>query len=324
MRRRATGGPTAPAAAQAPTRRDFAGHKRSAQAPTRRDFAGHKRRLGAQAPTRRDFAGHKRRLGGGRRRVVGRGVVAAVLGLAALAAVTGCSDGSAASAGRHTTLTVLAASSLTESFDALATTFEKQHPGVDVRLTYDSSATLAQQAVQGAPGDVLATADTRTMRTAVDGKAIAGTPRRFATNRMVLVVPRANPAHLRGVTGVSAPGVTFVMCDPSAPCGALGRQVLALAGVHARPASLEPDVKSVLTKVALDEADAGLVYATDAASARAKVRSFPIPNTSEAVNTYLIAPVASAGEPDLARAWVRLVTSRHGQDVLRAHGFGRP
>lgn len=253
-----------------------------------------------------------------------RRALAAAAALAALILLAGCGSGSAASSSGGTTLTVLAASSLTESFDALATTFEHAHPGVDVRLTYDSSATLAQQAVQGAPADVLATADTRTMQTAVKGEAIAGTPRRFATNRMVLVVPKANPAHLRGIGGVDAAGVTFVMCDPSAPCGALGRQVLALAGVHARPDSLEPDVKSVLTKVALDEADAGLVYATDAASARSKVRSFPIPHTSEAVNTYLIAPVASGSHQDLARAWVRLVTSRHGQNVLRDHGFGRP
>lgn len=251
------------------------------------------------------------------------GVVAA-LALVLAACLAGCGGGSGVSPSEGTTLTVLAASSLTESFDQLAGAFEKQHPGVDVRLTYDSSATLAQQAVEGAPGDVLATADTRTMQTAVQGKAIAGTPRRFATNRMVLVVPRTNPAHLQGIAGLASAGVTFVMCDPSAPCGALGRQVLALAGVHAHPDSLEPDVKSVLTKVALDEADAGLVYATDAASARAKVRSFPIPHTSEAVNTYLIAPVASGSHEELARAWVGLVTSRHGQTVLRDHGFGRP
>lgn len=247
---------------------------------------------------------------------------AAALALVATGSLAGC--GGTASSGGRATLTVLAASSLTESFDALAATFEHEHPGVDVRLTYDSSATLAQQVVEGAPGDVLATADTRTMHTAAQGQAIAGTPRRFATNRLVLVVPEANPAHLHGLAGVAAAGVTFVMCDPAAPCGALGRQVLALAGVHARPDSLEPDVKSVLTKVALDEADAGLVYATDAASARAKVRSFAIPNTSEAVNTYLVAPVASSAHPGLARAWVALVTSPDGQKVLRDHGFGRP
>lgn len=239
------------------------------------------------------------------------------------AALSGCA-GATSTSGDGGTLTVLAASSLTESFDQLAATFEKQHPGVDVRLTYDSSATLAQQVVEGAPADVLATADTQTMRTAVDGKAISGRPRAFASNRLVLVVPADNPARITGIADVARPGVTFVMCDESAPCGALGKEVLALNHVRAKPSSLEPDVKSVLTKVTLDEADAGLVYTTDAAAAGAKVRSFPIPNTSEAVNSYLVAPVAQSRSPDLARAWVDLVTSSEGQQVLRSHGFGQP
>ncbi len=252
--------------------------------------------------------------------------VRALSALIALLALGGCGGHGAAPGGGSGggTLTVLAASSLTESFDQLAKTFERQHPGVRVRLTYDSSATLAQQAVAGAPGDVLATADARTMKTAVDGQAVAATPRRFATNRMVLVVPAANPAHVSGVADITKPGVAFVMCDPAAPCGALGRRVLGLAGVSAQPDSLEPDVKSVLTKVALDEADAGLVYATDAASAPGKVRSFPIPHTSTAINTYLVAPVAGSGAPALAKDWVHLVLSGRGQRVLRAHGFGQP
>lgn len=247
-----------------------------------------------------------------------------VAALALTAAIlSGCAAGHGArSEGR--TLTVLAASSLTESFDGLAKTFEKEHPGVDVRLTYDSSATLAQQVVQGAPADVLATADARTMAVAVAGKAIEGKPTRFATNRLVLVVPADNPAHLTGISDLENRDVTFVMCDVSAPCGALGRSVLDLVHVRARPSSLEPDVKSVLTKVTLGEADAGLVYASDATAAGDKVRSFAIPGTSAAVNSYLIAPVTQSRSPDLATAWVDLVTSEQGRRVLRDHGFGLP
>ncbi len=249
--------------------------------------------------------------------------VAVLLALLATLLLGGCGASTAGASG-GTTLTVLAASSLTESFDQLARTFEKQHPGVHVRLSYDSSATLAEQVVQGAPADVLATADGRTMHTAVAGKGVAGTPRRFATNRLVLVVPAADPAHVTGLADVSRPGVSFVMCDPSAPCGALGRQVLAMNHVRATPRSLEPDVKSVLAKVTLDEADAGLVYASDARSAGDKVRALPVPATARAINDYYIAPTAGAASPGLAAAWVGLVTSATGQGVLRAHGFGRP
>jgi molybdate transport system substrate-binding protein len=126
------------------------------------------------------------------------------------------------------------------------------------------------------------------------------------------------------VGDLSRSGVDVVMCDPSAPCGALGRQVLQLAGVRVRPRSLEPDVKSVLTKVELGEADAGLVYTSDAASAGAKVRALPIPNSSEALNTYLVAPVAGAHAPGAADEWIHLVTSPEGRRVLRGHGFGPP
>ena len=250
--------------------------------------------------------------------------VPVLLALVTALLLGGCGAAKTPASSGSTTLTVLAASSLTESFDQLARTFEKQHPGVHVRLSYDSSATLAQQVVQGAPADVLATADGRTMSTAVDGKGVTATPRRFATNRLVVVVPTANPAHVAGLADVARPGVTFVMCDPSAPCGALGKQVLAMKHVRATPKSLEPDVKSVLAKVTLDEADAGLVYATDAKAAGGKVRAIPIPTTAKAINQYYIAPTAGSGAPDLAAAWVRLVTSAAGQRVLREHGFGRP
>lgn len=259
-------------------------------------------------------------------------LAAGVLALAATLAACGGSTGSGSSSASGSasgssdtgTLTVLAASSLTESFDQLAKTFEQQHPGVHVRLTYDSSATLAQQVVQGAPADVLATADGRTMQIAVKGKGIQGTPKLFATNRLVLAVPADNPAHITGLSDVTRPGVKFVMCDVSVPCGALGQTVLGINHVHATPASLEPDVKSVLTKVELDEADAGLVYTSDAAAGGAKVRSFQIPSTAKTINDYFIAPVAQSQQAALAAAWVRLVTSPQGEQVLQAHGFGRP
>ncbi|HET7385457.1 MAG TPA: molybdate ABC transporter substrate-binding protein [Nocardioidaceae bacterium] len=253
--------------------------------------------------------------------------IAAAVAAALLALLAGCAtNGSATTGSRHHagTLTVLAAASLTESFTDLAHAFEKQHPGVHVRLSFDSSATLAEQITQGAPADVLATADTRTMHTVVAAHDTAAAPRLFATNTLVLVVPKRNPGDIETFADIEKPGVSYVMCVPSAPCGALTRQELAADHVTAKPASQEVDVKAVLTKVSLGQADAGFVYATDADSAQDKVEVLPIPNSAKFVNQYPIVAIKGSDRPDLARAWVDLVLSDRGQKVLADYGFGSP
>ncbi len=191
------------------------------------------------------------------------------LGVAALG-LSACSDDDTTASGGETELTVLAAASLTETFTALADEFESTHPGVTVALAFDSSATLAGQAVAGAPADVLATADAATMQDAVDGGAVEAdpdSPARFATNVMTLVVPADNPAGITSFADLDEPGVDYVVCVDTAPCGKVGAALLTANEVTADPASLETDVKSVLAKVASDEADAGLVYVTDATAA---------------------------------------------------------
>jgi molybdate transport system substrate-binding protein len=222
------------------------------------------------------------------------------------------------------TLTVLAAASLTESFEQLADRFEATHDGVEVDLAFDSSATLAEQVTQGAPGDVLATADERTMQLVTDAGSAAGTPELFATNELVLVVPADNPAGIDELADLDGGDSDYVVCVESAPCGALAASVLEGAGIAAPPASEEVDVKAVLSKVELDEADAGLVYATDAVAAGDRVQAIDIPAAGDAVNRYPIAATADAAEPDLAAAWVELVLSEEGQQVLRDAGFGAP
>ncbi len=252
--------------------------------------------------------------------------------LAALAALTLAGCGSSASGGSGAagseeetgTLSVLAASSLTETFGELARQFKAAHPGVKVRLSFDSSATLAEQVNQGAPADVLATADTRTMQTVVAQAGTAGTPRLFATNHLELVVPAKNPAGVTRFADLAKTGVRYVVCVPSAPCGKLAATVLANTGITAKPASEEVDVKAVLTRVQLDEADAGLVYATDATAAGAKVRAIDVPTANENLNSYPIAALENAARPALARAWVELVLSATGQQVLHDAGFGKP
>jgi len=260
-----------------------------------------------------------------------RALVVLLLGCALLAGCSstgaggsGGSDGSGGSGGTGGTLTVLAASSLTEAFGSLGHTFEHQHPGLHVRFSFDSSATLAEQVVQGAPADVLATADSDTMHTVVAAHDNAEPPKLFATNELVLAVPRANPAHITDVADLDRPGVKYLACVSSAPCGALADTLLKMNHISAPPVSREVDVKSVLSKLELGEADAGFVYTTDARSSQGKVRALPIPHAAQHLNPYPIVTLTGSGQPSLAHAWVRLVLSPTGRRVLRAAGFGAP
>ncbi len=249
-------------------------------------------------------------------------LLATTLGLA----LVGCRTGSSApgAGDKQSTLTVLAAASLTESFTTLAKDFEQQHHGVKVALAFDSSAPLAEQVNQGAPGDVLATADERTMQLVTERDNTAGDPKVFATNRLALVVPADNPAGINAIADLDKPGVRYVVCVASAPCGAIAQKVLDDKGITAPPASEEVDVKAVLAKVTLGEADAGLVYATDAKAAGGKVRTVGVAAGKDAVTAYPIAALAHAKDPALAEDWVDLVLSGEGQKVLRGAGFGPP
>lgn len=240
----------------------------------------------------------------------------ALLTLLPLAACGGGSDAE----GRA--ITVLAASSLTGTFTELAERFEADHPGVEVELGFDSSATLAAQAVEGAPVDVLATADERTMDDAV--AALAEPARLFATNTMVMVVPAANEAGLTGFDDAVSGDATYVACVETAPCGAIWAAVADEQGVTVEPASLEVDVKAVLAKVTEDEADAGFVYETDAVAAGAAVEVFDVPGAEDHVTLYPLATLEQSREPDLAQEFVDLVLSSVGRDVLADAGFGAP
>lgn len=267
-----------------------------------------------------------------RRPARGVGRRAVVLTTVATLALAGCgSDQSSSDAGTgpsaaegSTTLTVLAAASLTETFTTLAEDFEADHPGVKVRLAFDSSSTLAEQVIQGAPADVLATADESTMASVVDEGGTAGDPRLFATNHLELVVPKDNPARIERFEDLGRPGVQYVVCVDTAPCGKLAATVLKATGITAPPVSEEVDVKSVLGKVQLDEADAGLVYATDAVAAGEKVRAVDIPASEQNRTSYPIAALEGAESPELAEAFVALVMSAPGRQVLADAGFGQP
>ena len=246
------------------------------------------------------------------RRIAALLVVLAVL-------VAGCGGGSGP---QKRTLTVLAASSLTGTFTDLATKYEAEHPGVHVRLVFDSSATLAQMAVERAPGDVLATADRRTMDDAAAGKGVRGTPAQFATNVLVLAVPAGNPKHIGAFADLDRPGVDYLACVTTAPCGAAAKALLQQGGIGRAPASEEVDVKAVLAKVAAGDADAGLVYRSDVTAAKGQVTAVDVPGAAASPNTYWVAVTANAKQRTLARAWVDLLTGATGRAVLQSAGFG--
>ncbi|MDP2775700.1 MAG: molybdate ABC transporter substrate-binding protein [Nocardioides sp.] len=241
-----------------------------------------------------------------------------MLALALLLPLAACGTGD----DEEATLTVLAAASLTDSFTTLAEEFERQHDGIRMELAFDSSATLAEQALGGAPADLLATADAVTMDKAAG--ALADDARVFATNTMVLVTPADNPADLSSFADLGAGDVTYVVCVETAPCGKVAAALLDDAGLGAEPASLEVDVKSVLARVISGEADAGLVYATDAVAAGDAVRAFDVPGADAHVTSYPIAPLTQAADLDLAREFVELVLSPAGRQVLTDAGFGKP
>ncbi|ANH38491.1 Molybdate-binding periplasmic protein precursor [Nocardioides dokdonensis FR1436] len=259
-------------------------------------------------------------------------VAAGLLGVLALLPLAACSSSSdpAGGAGEPSSsgtsgsesLTVLAAASLTETFTELAAQFEAEHPGVEVTLAFDSSATLAQQALEGAPADVLATADTRTMESAA--AALAGAPELFATNTLVLVVPAGNPAGIEGLDDLSAEGVDYVACVETAPCGAVWAALAEQAGVETDAASLEVDVKAVLARVVADEADAGLVYATDAVAAGDAVETITVPGAEQQPTSYPLSILQQTQQPDLAQDFVDLVLGEVGSRVLADAGFGAP
>lgn len=244
---------------------------------------------------------------------------ALVVVAAAALALAGCGTGSD-QGGR--VLTVFAAASLTESFTALEEEFEAAHPGVDVKLNFAGSSALAQQITNDAAADVFASADTANLEKV---EALLAAPAAvFATNKLTIVTPPGNPAKITGLADLGREGVTAVVCAPQVPCGAAAKKAADTAGVTLRPASEEQDVKAVLTKVRAGEADAGLVYVSDARAAGDGVTAIGFPEADEAVNDYPIAVLKAAPQADLAREFVELVRGPGGQARLVEAGFGTP
>ena len=262
-----------------------------------------------------------------------RVLIAALAGLAvALLAGCGGSGASAQGGGQGGTLTVFAASSLTDAFGVLAKSFEEQNPGTEVRQSFESSSTLLTQIQQGAPADVFASAAEEEMNTAVDDGLVEGEPESFARNREVIMVPRDNPANIEGLRDLARPGTKLVLPQEGVPAADYARKILGKADaeyggnfeqeVLSNVVSREADVRASVSRVALGDADATFGYASDyTPDVRDRVRVIQIPEDLNTIATYPIAALKEAKDPELARKWVDLVVSDEGQRVLGKWGF---
>lgn len=268
-----------------------------------------------------------------------------VIGLAAVLAATACAgpdtgpgsgtpapNGTSATASAGTSskitgkitgkITVLGAASLTEAFTTIGKNFQAAHPGTTVTFSFGSSATLATQVNQGAPADVFASADQRTMKMVSDAGNV-GHPTIFATNTLEIAVPPGNPGKITGLADFANSSKKTAVCAPQVPCGAAAQQVFAAAGIKAKPVSYETDVKAALQKVEQNEVDAALVYKTDVAAAGNKVEGITFPEAQKVINKYPIAAVKDSRNPATAAAFVSYVTGP-GERVLHQAGFGAP
>lgn len=221
------------------------------------------------------------------------------------------------------TVTVFAAASLQEAFTTIAKQFEAAHHGVSVKVNLGASSALAQQINSGAPADVFASASPTNMKQVVSaGGATSSTT--FVKNVMEVAVPPSNPGHISSVTDLARSGVKVALCQPQVPCGVVAAKVFANAKITVKPATLEQDVKSTLTKVELNEVDAGMVYVTDVRSAGSKTKGVVIPADLNASTKYPIAALKNAPNAAGAKAFVAYVLSPAGQRVLSADGFEKP
>jgi molybdate transport system substrate-binding protein len=261
-----------------------------------------------------------------------RRVVAAVVGALLCLPLAACggsdqaggspSDSPAAKGKKNgPTLTVLAASSLTDAFRHARKQYEDRNPGTHIRFSFAGSQSLAAQVREGAPADVLVTANTQTMQSVADQ---VDQPVTIASNRLTIVTEPGNPGHIHSLKDLTDPHAKVVLAAPEVPAGAYSKKVLSAQHLDVHPVSLESNVRSVLTKVELGEADAGIVYVTDAYAGGRKVSTVGIPADENAVAHYPAAVVKDSKHPEAATEFTRYLTSTAGFAFLADEGFLKP
>ncbi|MFM9376453.1 molybdate ABC transporter substrate-binding protein [Gordonia sp. VNK21] len=245
-----------------------------------------------------------------------RKVFAATAAMAALTLTAGAVTACSSDDDNGGTLRVMAAASLVDVMDPLSDAYRDSHDGTDVKVDAAASSALVQRLKSGAPADVLITADTTTMDQAVQDGLVSD-PVIVATNKLVIVVPKGNPGEVTGLDFFTQAGNRSVICASEVPCGRAAEKAITAIGGQAHPVSRAVDVRAALGSVTSGEADAALVYQTDAASAGDKVEIIEIPDAP--VNEYPAASLSDSG-----REFVELLTSEQGKKILTDAGFGTP
>jgi molybdate transport system substrate-binding protein len=224
----------------------------------------------------------------------------------------------------HRTVTVFAASSLTGVFTDLGKQFEKAHPGTKVQFSFGASSDLAQQITQGAPADVFASASTDPMDEVTKDGDASGRPTVFVRNKLIIAVPKGNPAHVTTLADFAKPQLKIALCAKEVPCGSAAVTAFQLAGVKPKPDTYETDVKAALQKVILGEVDAALVYVTDVKAAGGKVEGVQFAESDGAINFYPIVGLEGGADAAGGKAFIDLVLSKSGRHRLYAAGFMHP
>ena len=251
-------------------------------------------------------------------------VIAALVLAACSSSTTTSAPGSSSSGKLSGTVTVFAATSLTDAFNQIGAAFEKANPGVTVKFNYQGSSSLATSINQGAPADVFASAAPANMTTVTDAGNAAGTPKIFASNTGEILVETGNPKKITSVKDLANPAIKVVVCAPEVPCGVVAQEIFKNAGVTVKPVSEETNVGGVVTKITLGEADAGIVYVTDAKENAGKATGVPIPANQNAITEYPIVELKAAPNPTAAKAFISYVLGPEGQKVLASFGFLPP
>ncbi|MEU7282090.1 molybdate ABC transporter substrate-binding protein [Streptomyces sp. NPDC045431] len=256
-----------------------------------------------------------------------RTAAAAVLTAALLVPLAACGtdrdrpDGGAKDAAPQADLTVLAAASLTDVFKTAGAAYEKSHPGTKITFSFAGSQELVAQVKNGAPADALVTADTKSM----DGvRGETGTSAVIAKNRLVIAVREGNPEKVDELKDLGDPKLKVVLAAPEVPVGKYSKKILDAQKITVKPVSQEPNVRAVLSKVELGEADAGLVYRTDADSAPGKVDAVAIPDAQNAIAEYPAATLKDSDNAEAAAAFVAWLSGPEGQKILQDAGFQKP
>ena len=220
-------------------------------------------------------------------------------------------------------LTVFAAASLTDAFNDVRSRLQSAHQDLSLTYSFAGSQQLVTQIENGAPADVVATADQITMQTLVSG-GLAINPRTFARNKLEMAVAPGNPKHITGLHDLARSDLQVVLADSSVPAGRYARQVLHRQGVTVNPVSLELDVRSELGRVELGNADAAIVYVTDVISAGSAVSGIAIPDDENVIASYPVAVLRTARNAAAAQAFIDQLVSGAGAQVLRTRGFLAP